>query len=87
VPGAVAAKLKEHWLETAEQVLAVAACREGREGLERLLGFDAAQLQDFLGQLSAVVDPAVRERLGQPAALRTLGLQLTEEQKRQAGLE
>lgn len=81
-----ARRLKERWIETAEQALAATATPEGREGLRELLGMDAAAFEGFLGKLIAAVGAERAAELQKPVDPRARGVVLTEEQKRRMGI-
>ena len=87
VPTSVVAALKSQWIETAEQVLALAASPQGREGLKKLLSFDVRQLEGLLSTLTDVVGPeqSTGPSIGMQAG--SLGLVLTEEQKKRFGIK
>ena len=87
VSTSVVAGLKSQWIETAEQVLAVAASPQGREGLKKLLSFDDRQLEGLLSTLTDVVRPehAASPSIGRQAG--SLGLVLTKDQKKRFGIK
>ena len=88
VPDAAVRKLQSNWLETAEEVLAVASSTDGAEGLKKLLVMDDEAFDGFLAVL--------REGVGQVQARAisargvqaggSLGAKLTEEQKQRFGI-
>jgi hypothetical protein len=87
VPPAFVQALKAHWIETAEQVLALFGTKEGRAGLQALLVCHVDELETLLSTLSDVVGPEEAARLLQPTPGLALGLVLSDEQKKQVGLK
>ena len=57
------ARLKEHWIETAEQFLSSVATEEGKAGMCRLLELDESQLADCANQLGQGLAPELLEEL------------------------
>jgi hypothetical protein len=90
VPGllsAALAALTSRWISTAEEVLALAASAQGREGLRKLLGFDDPQLDALLDVLAREVGSEAAARLSAGVPGGQLGLALTPEQKRRFGID
>jgi len=81
------ASLKQHWIETAAQLLAASATPEGRAGLKVLIGCDDPALNSLLAELENLVGPQEALRLAQATPGGALGATLTEEQRRRAGLQ
>lgn len=78
LPEPALAALRGRWIETAEQLLALAATPEGRAGAERILGLDARAFDAVLARLAKVVGPALQSDLARPAPGGKLGLILPE---------
>jgi hypothetical protein len=81
VSAVVATALKQNWIETAEQVIGLAATVPGREGLKRLLGLDEAGLSALLAILAEVVGLESTRQLSQPSPGGATGVVLTDEQR------
>jgi hypothetical protein len=79
--------LKQKWIETAEQVLALSGTTEGRDGLRNLLGLDEAGLNDLLAKLSDVVGNEAAPALRTATPGGALGAILTDEQKQKFGMK
>ena len=74
LPAPALAALRERWIVSAEQFLALAASPEGQAGLRRLLGLDGPALDALVVQVGASVAPEARAALAAPAPGRKLGL-------------
>ncbi|MBP8132368.1 MAG: hypothetical protein KA184_22550 [Candidatus Hydrogenedentes bacterium] len=79
IPPAALAALSAQWIESAEQVLAIAATAEGRAGLCRLLGMAEEPLAALLAQLRDMVGPEAAARLETPAPGGPLGARRPDE--------
>jgi hypothetical protein len=86
VPAPALAALKQQWIETAEQVLALAASPIGRRHLQQLLQYDESQLESLLAALRQAVGPEAAARFLAPQPGGSLGLALTEEQQERFGI-
>jgi hypothetical protein len=90
IPGispASLAALKQRWIETAEQVIALAATPQGQDGLKTLLACSDQQWGELLAKLKEAVGTESAARLEQPSPGGALGVVLTEEQKKRFGLK
>ena len=87
LPAAWQAAFRRQWIESAEQVIGMAATPEGREGLQALLTCGGRELDDLLAELQTVVGPEAAQRLRQATPGGARGLRLTAEQKKRWGVE
>jgi hypothetical protein len=87
VPPLVVQALKQRWVETAEEVIALSATWEGLAGLKALLSWDDQQLKALLDALRAEVGAAEASRLEKPTPGGSRGVILSEKDKRRFGLE
>ena len=76
------ASLRGRWIETAEQLVALAASEDGRAGLKELLDLDDDALGELVARAKALVGSEGTARLSQATPGGTLGVVLTDEQKR-----
>ena len=87
VPPLAVRALKEQWIETAEQVIAMSATSEGRQGLKALLSFDDQQLDVLLSMLISEVGPEEVSRLLRAVPGGPCGVVLTEKEKQRFKLK
>lgn len=79
--------LKKHWIETAEEVVALSGLPSGTSILKTLLEIDDANLSDFLSMLSGEVGEKAAQELRKARPGGPLGVILTEQQRERLGLE
>jgi hypothetical protein len=87
LPSETITTLQANWIETAEEVLAVAATEQGAAGLKRLLELDEPTFDALLSSVRKFVGQHQSQAIG--AASRPggpLGVKLTEEQKARFGI-
>jgi len=85
-PDAIAS-LKVRWIHTVEQLLALASSKSGRAGLRSLCQVDDKALDALLAKGAALVGQEAAARLAKGTPGGPLGMELTEEQKRQFGVK
>ena len=82
ISSVVVATLKQRWVDTAEEALAMSSTPEGRAGLRALLSFDDLQLQTLLHVLRSEVGVAEANRLERATPGGARGVILGDDEKR-----
>lgn len=78
--------LLSQWIETAEQAVSITASEEGGEGLKNILGKTDQDYDAFMACLEEAIGSEKMKRLRQSEKGGSLGVCLTEGQKRKYGI-
>lgn len=88
IPERIVRKLKDQWVESAEELLALAASPGGQDRLKSLLGLNSMQLEQLIRTLTDIVGESTAQAIRRGAETGgRLGALLTEEQKQRFGIK